>query len=203
MLWGLAEHAAWAGIASIVIPQRMMRDSVLRCAGKFDCGGSEKKHIPCWQVCLVASTCECWDLPAPQWLSYLPCWARNRLVQLDCLLPQVNDDFCDCMSGKDEPGTSACSQQGASFQCSDGKVAIPTSFLQDGFRYGSSHAHPIAQGAPVCPSSPVVAGHVDVARLFIVWPCSCCVSAECMSWSVQHMQLLGAVDLQGLCTETF
>ena len=54
---------------------------------------------------------------------------------LDCLLVQVNDDFCDCMSGRDEPGTSACSQQGASFLCSDGKIAIPTSFLQDGFRY--------------------------------------------------------------------
>ena len=59
----------------------------------------------------------------------------SSLGSLDCLLAQVNDDFCDCMSGRDEPGTSACSQQGSSFLCSDGKLAIPTSFLQDGFRY--------------------------------------------------------------------
>ncbi|CAL5220693.1 g2744 [Coccomyxa viridis] len=65
------------------------------CSGDFDCGGSESKHIPCWQV---------------------------------------NDDFCDCLSGRDEPGTSACSQQGARFLCGDGKVDIPTSFLQDGIR---------------------------------------------------------------------
>lgn len=51
------------------------------------------------------------------------------------LLAQINDDYCDCLSGRDEPGTSACSQQGANFTCSDGRQAMSTSFVQDGFRY--------------------------------------------------------------------
>lgn len=203
MLWGLATHIAWAGIADIFILYRMMSDSVLRCAGEFDCGGSESKHIPCWQVCLVAGTCERWDQPAPRWLPYLPCWPRSRLLHLDCLLAQVNDDFCDCMSGKDEPGTSACSQQGASFQCSDGKVAIPTSFLQDGFRYSSSYAHPIPQDSPACPSSPVGCGrtcrtHVHCLAMLIM-----IFSRMHFLWPVQHMPLVGAADLQALCLETF
>lgn len=47
---------------------------------------------------------------------------------------QVNDNYCDCMSGRDEPGTSACSQRGAVFVCTSTLQAISTSFVQDGFR---------------------------------------------------------------------
>ncbi|CAK0783388.1 hypothetical protein CVIRNUC_006587 [Coccomyxa viridis] len=47
---------------------------------------------------------------------------------------QVNDDYCDCQNGMDEPGTSACSQQGAHFACASTRQVISTSFVVDGFR---------------------------------------------------------------------
>jgi protein kinase C substrate 80K-H len=43
----------------------------------------------------------------------------------------VNDNYCDCPTGADEPGTSACSAQGAKFHCTNGR-SIPTSFVDDG-----------------------------------------------------------------------
>ena len=43
----------------------------------------------------------------------------------------VNDDYCDCVGGDDEPGTSACGAQGAKFTCSNGDV-ISTAFVDDG-----------------------------------------------------------------------
>nr|BAN21351.1 glucosidase ii beta subunit [Riptortus pedestris] len=46
----------------------------------------------------------------------------------------VNDDFCDCTDGTDEPGTSACSN-GLFFCTNKGHISrfIPSSFVNDGF----------------------------------------------------------------------
>ena len=44
----------------------------------------------------------------------------------------INDDFCDCSDGSDEPGTSACRWH---FYCSEKKLTphlIPSSMVGDG-----------------------------------------------------------------------
>lgn len=43
----------------------------------------------------------------------------------------VNDNYCDCLSGADEPGTSACSTLGTRFRCPNG-LSIPSSLVDDG-----------------------------------------------------------------------
>jgi len=49
----------------------------------------------------------------------------------------LNDDFCDCPDGSDEPATSACSDvlvQQSLFQCLDGEGKIYTSRVKDGVK---------------------------------------------------------------------
>jgi protein kinase C substrate 80K-H len=45
------------------------------------------------------------------------------------VLLRINDDYCDCGDGTDEPSTSACS--GGQFYCND-QTAIPSSRVNDG-----------------------------------------------------------------------
>jgi Glucosidase II beta subunit-like len=44
----------------------------------------------------------------------------------------VNDDYCDCEDGSDEPGTSACAGTAVRFACRISGRTIPTSMVADG-----------------------------------------------------------------------
>ncbi|KAI9984679.1 hypothetical protein PInf_006043 [Phytophthora infestans] len=50
-------------------------------------------------------------------------------------LSRLNDNYCDCMDGSDEPGTSACSHTAAVFHCVNAgffSTDVPTSRVNDG-----------------------------------------------------------------------
>lgn len=57
-------------------------------------------------------------------------------LRLDIYIVVINDDYCDCIDGSDEPGTSACPN--SSFYCINEKF-IPKSILSsrvnDGKRF--------------------------------------------------------------------
>eukprot|EP00210_Caulerpa_lentillifera_P006881 g6578.t1 len=57
------------------------------------------------------------------------CFDGSNIIRLEF----VNDDFCDCIDGSDEPGTSACPS--GSFYCANAGFEprrIPSSFVDDG-----------------------------------------------------------------------
>ncbi len=61
------------------------------------------------------------------------CWFPGvfRCGSLSIPCSAVNDDYCDCNNGEDEPGTAACGAQGARFTCTNGDL-ISTAFVDDG-----------------------------------------------------------------------
>lgn len=63
--------------------------------------------------------------------SEFTCFDRSKTIKMD----QINDEFCDCADGSDEPGTSACSYTNIEFYCRNEQYfakSIPTSLIGDG-----------------------------------------------------------------------
>lgn len=67
--------------------------------------------------------------------SLLTCtpWHRPNAPRIAIALPRINDEFCDCADGADEPGTSACAN--GRFWCANvahsGRF-IPSAWVDDG-----------------------------------------------------------------------
>ncbi|KAM3577878.1 hypothetical protein VYU27_000419 [Nannochloropsis oceanica] len=55
---------------------------------------------------------------------------KNKVISFD----KVNDNFCDCPDGSDEPGTSACAPEGRFYCLNEGHkgASIPSSKVNDG-----------------------------------------------------------------------
>eukprot|EP00088_Acartia_fossae_P026713 TRINITY_DN27514_c0_g1_i1.p1 TRINITY_DN27514_c0_g1~~TRINITY_DN27514_c0_g1_i1.p1 ORF type:complete len:200 (+),score=20.22 TRINITY_DN27514_c0_g1_i1:75-674(+) len=68
-----------------------------------------------------------------QQYKYLPTEdGKFKCLNVDVFIEfeRLNDDYCDCSDGSDEPSTSACAT--GTFQCRRGDTAIPSSRVNDG-----------------------------------------------------------------------
>jgi len=63
--------------------------------------------------------------------STITCDGGKKILKLH----YINDDYCDCDDGSDEPGTAACAGRNAVFYCKNAghiAVSIPTGWVDDG-----------------------------------------------------------------------
>lgn len=61
----------------------------------------------------------------------------TRVICPNGAIGYLNDDYCDCLDGSDEPRTSACSYltvQRPTFHCADGTAVLFASRVNDGIR---------------------------------------------------------------------
>ena len=74
--------------------------------------------------------------PSPQMVNNQIKKSEETIICPDKITVGVlNDDYCDCPDGSDEPNTSACSNilvQKLSFHCLDGELQIHASRVNDG-----------------------------------------------------------------------
>lgn len=63
----------------------------------------------------------------PDQEGFFLCLHSNQTVDFS----KLNDDYCDCVDGTDEPSTSGCSGANGLFYCND-VTAIPSSRVNDG-----------------------------------------------------------------------
>lgn len=69
----------------------------------------------------------------PLYISNEPTFACLNASDLSIARDAINDDYCDCPDGSDEPGTSACKGgESARFWCAGGNKFLSSSFVNDG-----------------------------------------------------------------------
>lgn len=65
----------------------------------------------------------------------------------------LNDDFCECSDGSDEPGTSACEEEVDYFYCRDGGEVIHHTLIADGVCDCCDGSDEQAKASSRCPYS--------------------------------------------------
>ena len=71
----------------------------------------------------------------------------------DHCVARVNDDYCDCSDGSDEPGTAACDVENDLFYCRDGGELVHHSVVGDGICDCCDGSDEQSQPAVPCPYS--------------------------------------------------